>query len=675
MAVTAVRVYIHNETDHELTLVSSEVPSGEWATAPPDAIAAGTVGYLRAEADGFDPDTEGRAVYQIGRDPATTLYVHFNDPLVGDNDFHTNTDNSYYAFWTAAVGGRHAEVHFVVRPGGLRMTDFRPSTDGFRFPNRWANDTPYSLPPLRGSLLDNKYGTAKDGLCGGIVLAARDYFEAGWRIPATTTPPLGEQDPLFVSLVDRLFDTFSVDSVSLLLALMNPAYPDGDENVASFFGLAHGRAAVMAHEEWPIIRADVDAGHPSPICLVTVKSLWPGDLGTNHQVLVYGYEASGHDVVLHVYDPNSEKDDNVRMSFNDGDVSDRILVTHNVDVTDDDDGHRLPIYCFTRMDYSYRQPTVVTDPRLPSREIERRRLAVTTDELVTTSSVEVESGRGTYPVGPDCGDAEFTFRVYAETQSLTVTGVPRGYYDPVVVWRVGGVDIPAGSNGHVRVRVQRRDGGGDTDLELGVRHEGSRLFLSTLSGDLNFYLRIEGIVHEAEEGAGPGDRVDESMASFTGRRTFVEGLAEATADCFRDYLARHRSGEPDIEALIDGARAQLRRPPDPLWDPDPVMLEVSARLVQDDPTVVALTAEVSLLDAQQDAFHADLDRLAAAAVVAEVADAINRNAGVSIHLTRDLIEAQVAAAAAAATAQVKRLAVVNIAGQIRALDLGGFGGG
>jgi hypothetical protein len=35
-------------------------------------------------------------------------------------------------------------------------------------------------------------------------------------------------------------------------------------------------------------------------------AVWPS-LGKNHQVLAYGYERSGQDVTVHIYDPNEER--------------------------------------------------------------------------------------------------------------------------------------------------------------------------------------------------------------------------------------------------------------------------------------------------------------------------------------------------------------------------------
>lgn len=82
----------------------------------------------------------------------------------------------------------------------------------------------------------------------------RDYFESGAIIPNQTDPPSGEGDPLFIYLVDRLFDSFDVDDISLYLKYMNPLYPDTDENIASALGAADGRAFIMANVEFPLIR-------------------------------------------------------------------------------------------------------------------------------------------------------------------------------------------------------------------------------------------------------------------------------------------------------------------------------------------------------------------------------------------------------------------------------------
>ena len=157
-------------------------------------------------------------------------------------------------------------------------------------------------------------GDASNGLCGGMAFAVRDYFEAGRQPPPETTAP-GE-GPLFDYLVDRLFDSFDLPlGPARYLELMSPVVPDG-ETVWSRFGLGpHGRAWRMVNQEWPTVRREIDAGHPSPLGLVKVKSTNPLDLKENHQVLVYGYDLEGRTLTLRLYDPNRPGRDDVTLSL------------------------------------------------------------------------------------------------------------------------------------------------------------------------------------------------------------------------------------------------------------------------------------------------------------------------------------------------------------------------
>ena len=164
---------------------------------------------------------------------------------------------------------------------------FLPSTRGFRF----ANDFPH-VPVRRigvSGVLSIPIGDASNGLCGGMAFAVRDYFEAGREPPADTSAP--GSGPLFDYLCDRLFDSFDLPlGPARYLELMSPLLADG-EGWWSRMGLApHGRAWRMVCDEWPRVRTDIDAGHPSPLGLIEVKSSNPMDLKHDHQVLAYGYD-------------------------------------------------------------------------------------------------------------------------------------------------------------------------------------------------------------------------------------------------------------------------------------------------------------------------------------------------------------------------------------------------
>ncbi|MEJ7786597.1 MAG: hypothetical protein WKF96_17485 [Solirubrobacteraceae bacterium] len=508
----------------------------------------------------------------------------------------------------------------MLRPAGRVETDFLPSLDGFRFGNSWP-DTPYTLPPLRGTVLDQKYGNAEKGLCGGMVYAALDYFMSGSRIPVTDKPPAGEQDPFFLYLVARLFATFSFASVSLILKLMNPAYPDADENVLNSLGLAQGRAAVMAHEEWPLIRSDIDAGRPSPMFLVTVKSLNPFDLGKCHQVLAYAYEASAHNVTLSVYDPNQHEVDSVRMSFTDGDVANRIVVMHNVAVSDDD-GMQLPIYCFGRMDYSAVVPPIRGGRRLARAALASRGVVATASEPVThTGGERVTSGRATFEVWPDCGEAEFDWSISSDRQEVEARPWPRGYYEPIFKWWIGPVRGEASPSSESWVEVPP-DGEheiviDDAEVDFPTTPVGTSTPMLTdavrrpvtisvlnLSGllvlrnrpeDGNYSVALKVACAEKAEGERAFSKPSIVPVSFVGRSQSVPGLAEAIGECFHEYLNRHRAGSPTPQAVADALYAQLNRPWDPLWDPDPAMSQISDAVTAWDPalaTIARLEAEV-----------------------------------------------------------------------------------
>jgi hypothetical protein len=224
------------------------------------------------------------------------------------------------------------------------VAGFLPSTSGFRFANSFPH-VPVRRIGIPG-VLSVGIGDAANGLCGGMAFAARDYLEAGRPMPDDVEAP-GE-GPLFDYLVARLFDSFNLPfGPTTYLALMSPALPDG-ETFWSRLGLApHGRAWRMANE-WPKVRADIDAGRPSPLGLVRIKSTNPVDLKQDHQVLAYGYELEGSALTLRLYDPNHPGRDDVTMSL---DVADP---TRPMPVTVSPPG--APVYAFFRINYTRAAP-------------------------------------------------------------------------------------------------------------------------------------------------------------------------------------------------------------------------------------------------------------------------------------------------------------------------------
>jgi hypothetical protein len=581
MALRTVRVFLHNETTSQLNLTGATLDEGAWGDDgrqhPPQTIAPQTTVMMRSESSGFPPaGTEAHVTYRIGSDSTENVALHWDNPLVDSNSYHQNTDFDHFVF-RAGGTGNDAVVHFYLRPAGPRSTGFLPDRDGFKFSNHWPN-TPYSLPPLKGTVLDYKYGNASNGLCGGMVFAARDYFEEGRSIPAVTTAPVGEQDPLFLYLVDRLFATFSVDSVSLMLKLMNPLYPDTDENVLGALGLAAGRSSVMANEEWPLIRADIEEGRPSPLALITVKSTLPWDLGKCHQVLAYAYDVHGDDILLRVYDPNQPLINDVTMRFNVRTVAEPIRVQHNIHVFEDDGASLRPIYCFARMNYAHRTPTVPTPPRPPRPPVEvPRQVSVEFVGSETLLSSVVEHGRKKFQVLM-CEEREFDFTRVIQQQRVTLRAHAISYIDPQVTWVLNDVPVPPGANQTLHPHPSEP---GDTYFEAGAgalaqpsvtvttTTDGMLLHVVNTLGDGQYGLTGQAFITERD---GSERRTWKMSFTFLGTKEIVPGLAQAADRCFAEWIKSLQQEAPSMDAIIAMIYAQLGRPPDPLWDPDPLQL-------------------------------------------------------------------------------------------------------
>jgi hypothetical protein len=179
------------------------------------------------------------------------------------------------------------------------VTGFVPSVNGFAFDNAFPNEPAVTIDLGVARI---PFGNAANGLCGGMVFAALDYWYQGTRPPQEPTPPR-PGTPYFRYLLRRLIDSWHLPTGALTyLALMNPAYPDRDRRIGPL--TVRGRGGRMLTREWPAVRAALDAGRPCPLGLVTVRSANPLLVGNNHQLLAYGYEQDDSVVRIAAYDPN-----------------------------------------------------------------------------------------------------------------------------------------------------------------------------------------------------------------------------------------------------------------------------------------------------------------------------------------------------------------------------------
>ncbi len=142
---------------------------------------------------------------------------------------------------------------------------------------------------------------------------------------------------------DRLSDSFDLlFGPARYLELMSPMVSDGETLWSRLgttqSGLADGAGRVAQGA------CGYDAGHPSPLGLLTVKSTDPRQLKRDHQVLACGYDLEDTTFRLRLCDPNQPERDDMVLSVGVGDLSRKALV----DVWP----MAAPVYAFFRVSYA-----------------------------------------------------------------------------------------------------------------------------------------------------------------------------------------------------------------------------------------------------------------------------------------------------------------------------------
>src|SRR6266516_274997 len=142
---------------------------------------------------------------------------------------------------------------------------FLPSLNGFAFTNAWPSEPAVVLHTPFGEI---HIGNAAGGLCGGMVFAALDYWHAA-IVPPTVQP--GPSEPLYGYIVRRLIESWHLPvGITQYYQWMN--LPDGDTGfdvLGRHVVIDRGLAWRTIQVQWPQIKADLDAGTPVPLGVVT----------------------------------------------------------------------------------------------------------------------------------------------------------------------------------------------------------------------------------------------------------------------------------------------------------------------------------------------------------------------------------------------------------------------
>ncbi len=192
-------------------------------------------------------------------------------------------------------------------------SEFVPSRHGFHFRNSFKGT---SLPPALRNWGMEKQMQLPDhfGLCGGMSLAAADYFLANKDIPADTMPPR-DATPLYDYIYERQVQSMGSLGIMASKFLQWMQLPDTSVDVEP-------STASLTAAELPAIVKRLDAGEVVPLGLVYAKAntgvngkpdekerarLWE-----NHQVLAFAAtRIDGNTIDIRLYDPNFPGDDGV----------------------------------------------------------------------------------------------------------------------------------------------------------------------------------------------------------------------------------------------------------------------------------------------------------------------------------------------------------------------------
>lgn len=175
----------------------------------------------------------------------------------------------------------------------MPKTAFTPAQNGYHFANYFVN------------VIADVPGVGKlqtGGRCGGMAFSALDHYFFNLSLPAFTSadfaPELVPPDthPLSQYIYRRQLDSFftltAAKFVVWTLATDEPTF------------FSKGVRRRTREDEWKRLRDSIDRGVPVTLGLIVARDL--NNLGHNHQVVAYGYDADTATgaLTVHLYDVN-----------------------------------------------------------------------------------------------------------------------------------------------------------------------------------------------------------------------------------------------------------------------------------------------------------------------------------------------------------------------------------
>lgn len=162
---------------------------------------------------------------------------------------------------------------------------FTPREHGFKFANTFVNHL-ITVPALNLDI-------ATRGRCGGMAAAALDYWHHGLAVPQDPNLP-ADGSLLADYIYGRLVNTMVANGFKFFHFMRTPDHPTWVNGI--------GVARATREEEYPRVKASVDSGRPCLLGLTQSRAL--GELGSDHQVVAYGYDSDDRYSYVYVYDNN-----------------------------------------------------------------------------------------------------------------------------------------------------------------------------------------------------------------------------------------------------------------------------------------------------------------------------------------------------------------------------------
>ena len=163
-------------------------------------------------------------------------------------------------------------------------------------------------------------------------------------------------------------------------------------------------------------------------------------------------------------------------------------------------------------------------------------------------------------------------------------------------WSINGTDVPEGVDQDMLVhadadrpdaappRAGAEPPAGMVRLRASVA--GNQLRIINQPEDGNYTLAIQVTAQEFNDDSSKTSR--STSVDVNGLEQVVPGLRDARASCFKNYLNRYREEPAGVGAVARALAAQLHRPGDPIWDPDPERVSLGDMVLAADPTTLQL---------------------------------------------------------------------------------------